>query len=207
MSSFHCVSKKGCQNFTVFTEKNLFFSSPACSIPSITATEKSSGQTRLVFSRSKEKQSSQLPKILFPLECHLVLASPAARSPPFPWPALRGRAAVWVPRWDAPTARPLCVMQPGWLLLSCSHKGRRPLSRRASTHIPSLEASRVALATPRPRGPLCLPPAPILFLHQISPRRQDGPTDSSSFLLQEGPGAPASLTCFFFFPFSPSSHR
>lgn len=64
MSSFHCVSKAGCQNFTVFTEKNLSF--PACSIPSITATEKSSGQTRLVFSRPKEKQSSQLPKVLIP---------------------------------------------------------------------------------------------------------------------------------------------
>lgn len=37
MSSFHCVSKEGCQNFTVFTENNLSF--PACSIPSITARE------------------------------------------------------------------------------------------------------------------------------------------------------------------------
>lgn len=142
MSSFHCVSKEGCQNFTVFTEKNLSF--PACSIPSITAIEKSSGQTRLVFSRPMEKQSSQLPKVLLPSECHLVLASLAARSPSCPWPAVCGRAAVWVGCTHFPspvhyTARLatslLCSQRQTATLLGCQHPDPLPRGiQRRSAH-------------------------------------------------------------------------
>lgn len=95
MSSFHCVSKAGCQNFTVFTEKNLSF--PACSIPSITATESNTTLVKhdLSFPDPKKNNPHSYPKSSFP-QHHLVLASPAACSSSFPWPAVCGRAAGWV---------------------------------------------------------------------------------------------------------------
>lgn len=110
--------------------------------------------------------------------------------PPFPGQlCVEGQQAGWV----ALTSHLLCITQPSWPLLSCSHKGRQPPSWGASAQIPFLEASRVGLATPRSRGPFCLPPA----LHQ---GRTDPLTPVPSYCRKDWPDLP-----FFFFP--PNSHR